>query len=364
MKHIVIDGRMMGWPGIGRYSINLIQNLEKLDNKNQYTVLVRPVDNDLWNPRSPNFVKAIADIEPYSFKEQAVLPFLIYGQRPDLVHFTSQNSPIVYLGKHITTIHDLILFEHDTNKGSNFVYQIKKLLFKSVVLTAIRKSMFILTDTKHVRDGIIRRYGGATSSVITTYLGIPDVIDSASKPIIEGDYILCVGSFYPHKNLKRLIRAYKEIHAELPNLKLVFVGKEDHFSRQLNIKVEKLGLSKSVKFLGYVSDEDLAWLYQNASLYIFPSLSEGFGLPGLEAMSYGAPVVSSNATCLPEVYGDAAVYFDPTSSDDMAQVILETLNNKELLQKLREAGPKHAKKFSWRKMAEQTLEVYEKALRR
>jgi glycosyltransferase involved in cell wall biosynthesis len=149
----------------------------------------------------------------------------------------------------------------------------------------------------------------------------------------------------------------------LDSYKLVLVGKKDYFYSQLEKRSKNKHIS-NVIFTGFVSDGQLEWLYQNASLYVFPSLSEGFGLPGLEAMSYGTPVASSNATCLPEVYGDAAVYFDPTSVDDMARVISDTLNDKELLAKLRKAGPEHAKKFSWEKMARETLDVYEKALKR
>lgn len=364
MKHIVIDGRMIGWPGIGRYSLNLIENLEKIDDGHKYTVIVRRVDQGLWSPKNPKFEKIILDIEPYSPKEQLLLPIEIYKLKPDLVHFTSQNVPLFYMGKQLTTIHDLILFEHSTSRGSDVIYNIKQLLFKAVVLSAVRKSIFILTDTKYIRDQIIEKYGRPKKNVITTYLGMPSKNISSKNDDDEGKYILCVGSYFPHKNLKRLVKSFKKLNEQGSNYKLIFVGKMDHFSELLYKKVVRLGLEENVEFKGFVSDDELATLYQNASLYVFPSLSEGFGLPGLEAMSYGTPVASSNATCLPEVYGDAAVYFDPTSVDDMARVISETLNDKELLAKLRKAGPEHAKKFSWEKMARETLEVYEKALKR
>lgn len=364
MKHIVIDGRMISWPGIGRYSLNLIKKLEELDQQNRYTVIMKQADQGLWQPSNPNYYCHFVNIEPYSVKEQLALPLEIYKLKPDLVHFTSQNAPILYMGKQITTIHDLILFEHSTSRGNDTKYWLKQFAFRAVILSAVRKSAFILTDTKYIRDQIIQKYGRSKKNVIATYLGMPSNKMALHASETKEKYILCVGSFFPHKNLARLVDAFKLISKRNNEYKLIFVGKDDHFSSILKDKIRKLGIDNKVEFKGFVPDDELASLYQNASLYVFPSLSEGFGLPGLEAMSYGTPVASSNATCLPEVYGDAAVYFDPTSVDDMARVISDTLNDKELLAKLRKAGPEHAKKFSWEKMARETLEVYEKALKR
>lgn len=364
MKHIVIDGRMISWPGIGRYSLNLIKKLEEFDQQNRYTVIMKNSDQGLWQPSNPNFGCHFVEIEPYSIKEQLSLPLEIYKLKPDLVHFTSQNAPILYMGKQITTIHDLILFEHSTSRGNSLKYAVKQLAFRVVILAAVRKSAIILTDTKYIRDQIIQKYGRSKKNVIATYLGMPSNKLGYIANETKEKYLLCVGSFFPHKNLSRLVKAFKIISKKDNEYKLIFVGKNDHFSHLLQDRIRKLGIDGNVDFKGFVSDEELASLYQSASLYVFPSLSEGFGLPGLEAMSYGTPVASSNATCLPEVYGDAAVYFDPNSVDDMARVISETLNDKELLAKLRKAGPEHAKKFSWKKMAEETLEVYEKALKR
>jgi len=155
------------------------------------------------------------------------------------------------------------------------------------------------------------------------------------KEVAEKPYILYVGNDYPHKNLKRLNLAFKKVV-------------EDGLDYQLILITE------------FVSEQELDNLYRNASLFVFPSLSEGFGLPPLEAMARGVPVVSSNATCLPEILGDAAIYFNPLDIDDMAEKIKKALLDEGLRNNLIEKGFEQIKKYSWQKMAEETLKIYSK----
>lgn len=364
---IAIDARIIS-TSTGRYVERLLDYLQSIDEKNQYIVLLLKKDSDAWTPRAKNFKKDIADYPIYSLREQINFAFFLYRGDFDLVHFTMPQHPLLYIRKHIVTVHDLTLLNYINKRRQGFVKDtykniFKPLIFKAFMSVSVIKATQIITPSNYTKNMIIRRFGTYSKKIAVTYESA-DRLSTESMPIkrLAGrQFILAVGNAFPYKNLQRLIDACQ--NDELNKYTLVLVGKEDYFYTELKRRASKRKI-QNIYFTGYVTDGELEWLYQNASLYIFPSLSEGFGLPGLEAMSYGAPVVSSNATCLPEVYGDAAVYFDPTSSDDMAQVILDTLNNKELLQKLREDGPKHAKKFSWHKMAEQTLEVYEKALRR
>ena len=175
---------------------------------------------------------------------------------------------------------------------------------------------------------------------------------------VKKPYLLYVGNAFPHKNLKRLIRAFKVILASKPSLKLILVGKVDDFYKLFQILCKELEIEKSVIFAGRVSDKELKRLYQNASIYVFPSFLEGFGLPGLEAMENGLPVISSDSSCLPEIYGDAALYFNPQNTEEIVKAILELLNNKDLRDKLVKRGYKRIKKFSWQKCAQETLEIY------
>jgi glycosyltransferase involved in cell wall biosynthesis len=170
-----------------------------------------------------------------------------------------------------------------------------------------------------------------------------------------------VGRPTPHKNLERLLDAFALLQAQHPSLHLALAGKKDSNYRRVERIVTQKGI-RNVVFTDFVTEGQLRWLYESCAAYVFPSLSEGFGLPGLEAMAHGAPVVSSNATCLPEIYGDAAHYFDPTITQSIADAINEVLTNADLRNELVAQGKTQAAKYSWQHMAEQTLEVYKKAL--
>ena len=165
----------------------------------------------------------------------------------------------------------------------------------------------------------------------------------------------------PHKNLERFIEAFASLKSAHPELTLALVGKQDKNYQRIESMVKKKNIA-NVHFTGFATDAQLRWLYEHCAAYVFPSLSEGFGLPGLEAMMHGAPVVSSNATCLPEIYGDAAHYFDPTDVQAMADAINEVLTDKKLRDNLIQKGREQVKKYSWQRMAEQTLAIYQKVL--
>jgi len=172
------------------------------------------------------------------------------------------------------------------------------------------------------------------------------------KEFHKKPYLLYVGNAYPHKNLENLILAFRKIKQDNFDLQLVLVGGDDYFYKKLKKN------NNDVIFTGFIKDEDLNVLYNNAALYVFPSLYEGFGLPPLEAMKRGVPVASSNATCLPEVLGDAAIYFNPLDVDDMAEKIKKALLDEGLRKNLIQKGFEQIKKYSWQKMARETLEVY------
>ncbi len=177
---------------------------------------------------------------------------------------------------------------------------------------------------------------------------------------IKKPYLLYVGNAYPHKNLERLLQAFKIVKNQRHDLSLVLVGKIDYFYQRLQELSQELGLVGKIIFAGQVSDQDLKWLYQNSLAYIFPSLLEGFGLPGLEAMAQGLPVISSDRGPLPEIYGSAAVYFNPEDIEEMALVIVKTVSDRALREKLSQLGQEQAKKYSWQRCAQETLEVYKK----
>lgn len=171
-----------------------------------------------------------------------------------------------------------------------------------------------------------------------------------------------VGSPFPHKNIQRLIEAFELLQKDHPTLELVLAGKKEHYFTTLEEWARQRPSYNKIHFTGFIEDSELKWLYQNAEAYVLPSESEGFGLPGLEAMAHKCPLVSSNATCMPEVYGNAAHYFDPLSVEEMARATNEVLINAALRKTLIANGQAQIKQYSWQTMAEQTLEVYNNAL--
>ncbi|HSH31247.1 MAG TPA: glycosyltransferase family 1 protein [Candidatus Saccharimonadales bacterium] len=365
---IVIDARTGFGTGIGRYAFNLIEQLQQIDHRNQYHILMLPKDFDKWQPLAPNFHKHLAHYPFYSWREQLLLPILLYRLKPDLVHFTAFNAPLAYFGRYVVTIHDLTLVYFKNIRGSGvrcWVYAVKYWAMRLVLRHAIMVSRAVITPTEFVRNQLIARYQRDRFPVppakVTATLEAVDVALSANRSNSaqpKAPFLLYVGNAYPHKNLDRLVEAFALVRLRHSDLALAIVGQEDYFYQQLRHKVRAANLESCVTFPGYLNDSELAALYRQTKLFVFPSLSEGFGLPPLEAMAQGAAVIASNASCLPEVCGDAAAYFDPTDPTDMANKISALLDNPAELARLKQAGPQHVKSFSWRRMAEQTLAVY------
>lgn len=360
---IAIDARMYSWPGIGRYTKHLLAELEKLPSNHEFIVLLRSSDLNNYNPGNNNFTKKVADFEPFSFSEQLSFAWFLYKLKVDLVHFTHVNHPVFYLRKRITNIHDLTLLKYKNTKGNPVRYMIKQIGFRFALRHAIYSSKYVVTISNYVRKSILTRYHVRSRRFVTTYPAV-DILSAQPKIIPrlkDAKFILYVGSAYPFKNLDRLVDAFSQLHQQNLDLHLVFAGKQDYFYKQLQSRVRDSKI-QNVLFLGFVPDGQLLWLYKNAQAFVFPSLSEGFGLPGLEAMSQGLAVASSKASCLPEIYGQSAHYFDPEDANDISRKINDVLGDSNLKGRLVKSGYSRVRKYSWRKMAEQTLEIYNKAL--
>ncbi len=367
---IAIDARFYGsiGKGLGRYTQKLIENLEELDFTNEYVIFLRRENWDEYQPRNSNFSKVLADIKWYTLKEQFAIPKIIKKHKPDLVHFPHFNIPIFYRKPFVVTIHDLILFHFPTKKAttlSSLKYFFKKIGHRLVITNAVKKSRKIIAVSNNTKKDILNYFSVSPNKIEVTY----EAVDIRAKPnhllpewIIENygiikPYILYVGNSYPHKNLERLVLAFKILKKRHPNLKLVLVGKEDYFYRRLKKFVYE-NQAKDVIFTGYVEDDDLPAVYREALAYVFPSLYEGFGLPPLEAMARRTPVIASKSSCIPEILGNAAEYFEGRAVSEMAEKIEAVITDKQRQAELIAAGEKQVQKYSWRKLAEQTLEIY------
>lgn len=359
---IVIDARIIA-SSTGRYVERLLTYLEKIDATNEYVALVRSRDLAVWKPSKPNFSVVAADIADYSFSEQTRLVGLLKSLKPDLVHFCMPQQPILYTGKKVTTIHDLFQLRASNPTKNQLVYRFKQLIGWFVFKNVIQTNDHIITDSEFSRNDIEKFSRKAVGKTTTVYLSADKLTENKPTPyeLPSDEYILYVGQQSAHKNIRRLIEAHQALLATHPNLWLVLVGKVNEVAKLNKNWVEENGY-KNVLFTGFVEDEQLAWLYEHALCYGFSSLMEGFGLPGLEAMQHGTPLVSSNATCSPEIFGEAAVYFNPYDVNDMAEKLGSVIDSSALRKQLAQKGYEQVKKYSWEKMARETHAIYMKTL--
>ena len=357
MAHIAIDARIIN-SSTGRYVDRLITYLQDIDTINQYSILVRAKDVDFWKPRNANFTVRVAEFDNYSFAEQIGFKTFLNKLKPDLVHFCMPQQPISYKGKKVTTFHDLTLLKTYNSDKNWLVFHAKQKIGKYVFKKVTETSNHIITISEFTKNEL-QSYFPVPDEKITTIYEASDVSNIAPKKyqLPFKKYILYVGQQSDYKNIKRLGDAHQILLAKHPNLGLVLVGKKNQ-SALNNEKYFNDRNYKNILFTDFVDDQNLSWLYSNAQAYIFPSLMEGFGLPGLEAMGYGTPVVSSNATCLPEIYEQAAHYFTPTDTSDMAEAIDQVLTDDKIRTRLAKAGFKQIKKYSWKKQAQETHKVY------
>jgi glycosyltransferase involved in cell wall biosynthesis len=375
---IGIDARFYGpqGKGLGRYTQRLIENLEKIDRSNYYIIFLTKENWEEYRPQNPKFKKVIADYRWYTLAEQIFFPIKILRNGIDLMHFPHFNVPILYPKKFIVTIHDLILTKFPTKRATTLgplLYKIKYLGYQLTIGLAIRRAKKIITVSECTKKELIKQFKVDPEKISVTYeaadrvetgqLKLPET--GLERYGIVKKYLLYVGNAYPHKNLEGLLKVFKKLKENLEfEYQLVLVGKEDYFYNRLKNEARGLGVLNKINgyspaiFFGFSSQEILADLYRNATLYVFPSFYEGFGLPALEAMSYGLTVAASNSSCLPEILGSAALYFDPRDEDNMGKIILDGLNNEPLRQNLIANGFKQIQKYSWPDCAKKTLEIY------
>ncbi len=364
--HIVIDARNRR-SSTGRYTDRLLEHLQAIDHSNRYTILLSVGDS--WQGSNKNFSALPCDFKQFSFNplDQVRFAWLLYRLRPNLVHFTMTQAPLLYFGNIVTTTHDLTMLRYTRpGKLSAWLHYLRMLLYRFMFWWNHRKSKKIIVPSKFVAEDLAKLQPFTRNKIMMIYEASEPPIQTKAKPLkgVRSPFIFHVGSPFPHKNIDRLVKAFEQLKVSYPDLQLVLPGKKEYYFHQLESRIKSSSVAKDIRMPGYISDAELKWLYQNTECYVLPSLSEGFGLPGLEAMAHGCPLVSSDATCLPEIYGDAAHYFDPTNITDIQTKLAEVINDKSLRTKLVKNGAARLKKYSWQKMAEETLAVYKRTLDR
>ncbi|PIR03501.1 MAG: hypothetical protein COV59_04885 [Candidatus Magasanikbacteria bacterium CG11_big_fil_rev_8_21_14_0_20_39_34] len=366
---IGIDARMMGkGAGIARYVEQLVLALGKIDSETEYILFVNSSSRipELGN----NFRLVFCDIPWYSLEEQTKLIGILDRENLDLLHFPHWNVPLLYKKPFVITVHDLIMYHFPRAEATTLgplKYFFKDRIHRVVLNHACRKAQRIFVTSEFTKNDLHQTLKVLLEKMVVTYQApfethaSVDMQRRASllqKYKVQEPYILYVGSAYPHKNLENLLRAWKIFkQRDTGGYTLVLVGKRSAFYERL-IQMKEMQEGHDVIYTDFLEDEDLELLYQGASLYAFPSYYEGFGLPPLEAMAKGVPVVSSSATCLPEVLGDAALYFDPKSPENMASIIEKALTDEDIRLDLQIRAKEILMQYSWEKLAKTTVKGY------
>jgi len=375
MRHIVIDARLYGpkHTGLGRYTKNLLMALKELPDfkKYKFTLLVYPeLLNEISSDLKDSYQYVPTPLRHYSLAEQIFLPILLSKLKPDLVHFTHLDKAIFYFASSVVTVHDLIRHfskGKDTTTKSPLLYWPRYWAYL-LMTRIIFWSSSLIVPSNFWRDYIIKKYQFPSQKIITTHEAVDPVFLSKANLIedcklkIENrrlkieDYLLYTGNLYPHKNIEVLLKALKK----LPDLRLKIICARSLFSEKIEKQISRLGIKKQVEFLGYVPDNKFSDLYQKALALVHPSFLEGFSLTGLEAMALNCPVIAANSSCLPEIYQDSVLYFDPKDPSDLVKQIKLLQSSPNLRNKLITLGQKQIAKYSWAKTAQETLSFYQK----
>jgi glycosyltransferase involved in cell wall biosynthesis len=363
---VAIDARKLHDFGIGTYIRNLLRQLARIDRDTEYVLLCRESDLDVGAQLGPNFRTVLEPSPNYSLREQIHVPWVLRRERPDVYHAPHYVLPAGVRCRSVVTIHDCIhlMFPQYLPNKAAYAYA------RASMWAAARRSNCILTVSEASKRDILHFFNVPPAKIVVVYNAIDehfwetppeeDVARVRERYQLDHQFVLYVGNIKPHKNLVRLIEAFAELRKSgFEQVKLLIIGDEISRLPALRRSVHRHKLHKHVRFLGYLPDRTLAILYRLAAVFVFPSLYEGFGLPPLEAMASGTPVVTSNVSSLPEVAGDAAVLVDPYDVDSIVEGLRLVLSNPAAAADLRRRGLERAREFSWARSVEKTRQVYQ-----
>lgn len=375
---IAIDGRKIESPltGIGRYTKNLIAHVSKVDKDNEY-VLIQNKDSDNKNAKEWNFKTIKVDYPAFSFRSMFFLHRILHLEKINLFHSPFVSLPLFAKCKTVLTVHDLIpwKFTRSYGKERKLFNLTRRLIFRLVLFIVTKKANCVITDSRTSQKTLEVMCRAMCKKTKVVYPAVENIFRNTSNEehvkktkkrfhLEEGKLILYIGTIRPHKNLVRLLEAFSIlIFKRNQRCNLVIGGgkEEDHYFLR-NVSKE-LNISKFVIFVANLVDNEIVDLMNAADVFVFPSLEEGFGLPPLEAMACGTPVVTSNAGSLPEIVGDAALLVDPYNVQELVNAVQCLLQDEELRNKFMKKGFERVKLFSWEKTAFDTLKVYESVIK-
>ena len=368
---VAIDIRKVHDFGIGTYVRNVVRELARQDRTNEYLLISQPADRDLASQVGPNFRGIVDRSGNYSLPEQLSIPLLLARERVDVFHAPHYVLPPLVRCPSVVTIHDCIhlMFPQYLPNRLASTYA------RALMWNATHRASHVLTVSEASKRDILRFFrippGNITvvPNALDERFGIgPDEEDlhrTRERYQLHAPFVLYVGNIKPHKNVERLIEAFALVRTgPLAHVKLLIIGDEISKYPTLRRTVHRLKLHKHVRFFGFVDDRTLASLYRLATVFAFPSLYEGFGLPPLEAMASGTPVVTSNVSSLPEVVGEAAILVEPEDVNAIAHGLRKVLLDESLRTDLRARGLARAAEFSWARSVATIHRIYTEAAAR
>ena len=357
--------------GIGRYSRELLRHIAALDHENEYIVFITEADLPEWEIDQPNMQPVVVQAPHYSLKEQTSFYRTLLSYGCDLVHFLNFNHPILYRKPFVSTLHDLTLIHFPESNARSSKLWLRKKAFMTVMRRSVHAARKVIAISEYTAHDAERVLGASQACMEVVYEGGPDVspLPFGNKKIVQdylgskAPYILFVSQWRGHKGIKTLLEAFDRLKQEygLPH-KLVLTGRQESASDSVRERIRSSPFLADIVMPGFAPDDLLPALYHNAAVFVMPSEYEGFGLPVLEAMAYGAPAVIADNSSLPEVGGEAALRFVTADAVSLSDKIQQVLSDVHFADTLRQKGFIQVQKFSWDKCARDKLKVYAQIL--
>jgi glycosyltransferase involved in cell wall biosynthesis len=362
---IGIDARKIQDFGIGTYVRNLVRSLAAIDSENRYVLLAKPADQESLRDLPANFQVATESSPVYSVREIVALSWHLYRRKLDLYHSTHYVLPAWLQSKVVVTIHDIIHLLYPEFLPSNLAF----LYAQRMIRRSLTRGDRIIAVSQNTRSDLMHHFDVDGRKIQVVHNGVEDIF---RKPLpaedldrwlrdlgISQPYILFVGNPKPHKNLDNLVKAYARARRLAQfDAPLICVGHRDGSEFKIRQRAEYLGVGDRVRLLGHVAQEALPAIYQGATLFLYPTLYEGFGLPVIEAMASGVAVITSNTSALKEIAEGYAHLVDPLDIDGMAKAIARCMGDPEHRASLAKLGLRRSEDFRWDRAAKKTLEIY------
>lgn len=349
--------------GTGIYALRLFETLQALNPENTYRVFASHLKRFMGKRK--NIAARLGTLYHDLWWNQVLLPWLVARSDVGVFHLPANVGPLLAPRPTVVSVLDMAVFRFPA-----YFRTWQRLSWQFLLPRIARSSKVVLTISEYSKSEIVSTLGIPAEKVLVTYPGAapqfkprdPAEVEAVKRKYGLDRFLLTVCTLEPRKNLPHLFRAYQRLRQRGIDLPLVHVGSQGWLYDEILAEPEKLGIQPDVRFLGHIPLDDLAGLYNAASAFVYPSLYEGFGLPVLEAMQCGCPVISSNAASLPEVTGDAAVLVSPHDADALVEGMVTVLTDEDRARAMRASGLERSRLFSWARCAEGTLAAYHRAL--